>query len=78
MIQNSISVSPTASRIVRASRRTGIISATFYMVLGLMFAGWGLRDGLSLIIALGGAFIVFGIITLIRVLSITGAKEPKT
>lgn len=78
MIQSSISVSPTASSLVRASRRTGVISAIFYMVLGLLFAGWGLREHLSLIAALGAAFVVFGIITLVRVLSITGMKQPKT
>jgi hypothetical protein len=48
------------------------------MVLGLLFAGWGLREHLSLIAALGAAFVVFGIITLVRVLSITGMKQPKT
>ena len=78
MIQNSISVSPTASSLVRASRRTGVISAMFYMVIGALFAGWGVREHLSLIIALGAAFIGFGIITLVRVLSITGMKQPTT
>jgi hypothetical protein len=78
MIQNSISVSPTASSLVRASRRTGVISATFYMVLGILFAGWGVHEHLSLITALGAAFVVFGIITLVRVLSITSVKQPKT
>ena len=78
MIQNSISVSPTASSLVRASRRTGVISAMFYMVIGALFAGWGFREHLSLITALGAAFVVFGVITLVRVLSITGVKPPKT
>jgi drug/metabolite transporter (DMT)-like permease len=78
MIQNSISVSPTASGLIRASRRTGVISAMFYMVIGALFASWGFREQLSLITALGAAFIVFGIITLVRVMSITGVKQPKT
>jgi hypothetical protein len=77
MIRNSISVSPTASNLVRASRRGGVISAIFYMVIGSLFAGWGIREHLSLIMALGAAFVVFGIITLVRVLSITSASSQR-
>jgi hypothetical protein len=48
------------------------------MVLGAMFAGWGLHEHLSFITALGAAFGFFGVITLIRVLRITAANQPKT
>jgi uncharacterized membrane protein HdeD (DUF308 family) len=78
LIQSNVSVSPTASGLIRASRRTGVISGVFYVVLGFMFAGWGLYGGLSFIAALGGAFVVFGIVTVVRVLRITPANASKT
>ena len=71
LIQNNIKLSPTTSNIIRASRRGGMLSASFYIVLGVMFAGWGLHDEISLIAAIGICFLVFGVITLIRVLRIT-------
>jgi predicted phage tail protein len=78
MIQNSISVSPTASNLLRASRRTAVISASFYMVIGALFAGWGVYEHLSLIVTLGIAFAMFGIITLVRFLRLTRVGPPKT
>jgi len=78
MIQNSVAVSPTASGFLRASRKTGSITGIFYIVLGAMFAGWGLHDGMSFIAALGFAFAVFGIVTLIRIWRITGAASRDT
>jgi hypothetical protein len=78
LIQNNVSVSPIASGLIRASRRTGVISGIFYLVLGCMFAGWGLHEHLAFITALGGAFVVFGIVTVLRVLRITPATAPKT
>ncbi len=75
LIQNNIKLSPTSSRIIRASRRGGMITAGFYMVLGAMFIGWGLHDRMSFIVAMGACFIVFGGIALIRVLRITSPSE---
>jgi hypothetical protein len=47
------------------------------MVLGAMFAGWGLYEHFSFITALGAAFAFFGVVTLIRVLRITAASDQK-
>jgi hypothetical protein len=70
LIQNNIKLSPTSSSIIRASRRGGLIASTFYIVLGVMFAGWGLHDDMSLIIAMGVCFVIFGVISVVRVLRI--------
>lgn len=67
LIQNNIRLSPTSSSIIRASKRGGLIASGFYIVLGLVFAGGGFHDDMPLITAMGGCFVIFGIISLIRV-----------
>ena len=52
-----------------------MLAAGFYIVLGLMFAGWGLNDEISLIVSMGVCFAVFGVISLIRVLRITAPQN---
>lgn len=76
LIQNNIKLSPTSSNIIRASRRSGVITSGFYIVLGVMFAGWGIHDEMSLIIAMGVCFATFGVISLVRVLRITSTHIP--
>jgi hypothetical protein len=74
LIQNNIKLSPASSNFIRAARRGGMLAAGFYIVLGLMFFGWGLHDQMSLIIAMGACFAIFGVISLIRVLRITAPQ----
>jgi hypothetical protein len=71
LIQDNIKLSPTSSSLIRASRRGGLIAAAFYIVIGLLFAGWGIHDDMSLIIALGACMGIFGVVSLVRVLRIT-------
>ena len=74
LIQNNIKLSSASSSIIGASRRGGVIASAFYIVLGLMFTGWGVHDAMSLTIAMGVCFAIFGVISLVRVLRITAPQ----
>ncbi|MDB6148813.1 MAG: hypothetical protein JWQ44_261 [Chthoniobacter sp.] len=66
-----------SSSLIQATRRGGLISAGFYVVVGTLFVAWGSRDGMSFIMALGIAFLVFGIISAVRVLRIAAPENHR-
>jgi hypothetical protein len=68
LIQTNIKLSATSHSLIRSSRKVGLMGAGFYVLLGLMFVGWGFHDGLSFFIAMGVCFVIYGTINLIRVL----------
>ena len=73
LIDNNIKLSPTSTSIIRASRIGGLIASVFYIVIGLMFTGWGYHDDMSLIIALGMCITIYGVVSLVRMLRITAS-----
>ena len=77
LIQNNVRYSATSVRLLQASRRGGIIGASFCIVLGALFAGFGWKDELTFLEASGGCFALYGVVALVRTLSITAAN-PKT
>jgi hypothetical protein len=75
LIQNNVKLSSTSTSLVGGVRRGGVIGAGFNLVLGVLFVMWGLRDDISFITALGAVFVLFGLVSLFRVLRITAPKD---
>ena len=76
LIQNNVRYSETSVRLLRASRRGGVMGASFAFLLGALFAWFGRRDGIVFLEAAGGCYGLYGIVALIRTLWVT-AKTPK-
>ena len=76
LIQHNVKLAPTSAKFIKATRNGGILAACFCLASGALFLGFGIRESLTLIALLGGCFLVFGIVTLIRVLRLT-SQLPK-
>ena len=62
MIDRSIKLSPTTSKLIESGRSTRSTTATFNLVMGVIFVAWGFQDieRFSFITILGVCFLAFG------------------
>lgn len=62
MIDRSIKLSPSTSKLIESGRSTRSTTAIFNLVMGVIFVAWGLQDteGFSFITILGVCFVAFG------------------
>ncbi len=72
LVDRNMKLSPLTQQMLRSTRERSFTMAGFYLVTGALFFGFGLRERLELSAVLGGCFLVYGAMQVLRTL-----KSPK-
>jgi hypothetical protein len=78
LVDASLRQSGTARGLMEGARRTGLIAAAFFTLLGALFVWYGIRShaGFDLMSIMGAALLVYGAVHFMRMRRI--APVPKT
>ncbi len=66
LIRNNVKLSATVPKRLAANRRAIAVTSAFYLVIGSIFLTAGISHDVSLLTALGGCFLAFGLFSLSR------------
>ncbi len=80
LIDRNISLSPTVGKRMLAARRNGLITAGFFIVIGIIFIAQTYASRgrhLPFMYAFGVVFVIYGLIRLFRVPSLTNMPSER-